>query len=119
MSLPPRIFADFNNADPQGRVRLNCVGTVQDLSRQQVQLQEGIELLLYCDDGNENGQEVQLIADGTVAYSQAEQGWVAVIDWQKIRHESTASPGVMPIDTHGAVLPGNASHSPSARPASR
>ena len=25
----PRVFADFHNADPQGRLRLNCMGTVE------------------------------------------------------------------------------------------
>jgi hypothetical protein len=38
----PKVFADFHNADPKGRLRLNCIGTVEDLSRQQVILQEGV-----------------------------------------------------------------------------
>ncbi|MDS3859664.1 hypothetical protein RIF25_02470 [Thermosynechococcaceae cyanobacterium BACA0444] len=27
----PRVFADFHNADTQGRLRLNCMGTAEDL----------------------------------------------------------------------------------------
>ena len=30
----PRIYADFHNADAQGRLRLNCIGTEEDLASQ-------------------------------------------------------------------------------------
>lgn len=30
--------ADFHNADVQGRLRLNCIGTVEDLARQNIEL---------------------------------------------------------------------------------
>ena len=39
--VKPRIYADFHNADPKGRLRLNCIGTMEDLSRQQVELPRG------------------------------------------------------------------------------
>jgi hypothetical protein len=42
----PRIFADFHNADQQGRLRLNCVGTIEDLSRQNIKLPNGKLLTL-------------------------------------------------------------------------
>jgi hypothetical protein len=96
----PEVYADFQNADPQGRVRLNCIGTVNDLSRQQVQLREGLNLLLYSEDADENGRETRLIAEGTAAYSQDEQCWVAAIDWQRIRHESNASPDASTARSH-------------------
>ena len=41
-----RIYADFHNADPEGRLRLNCVGTIEDLSRYQVELRDGEKLVL-------------------------------------------------------------------------
>ncbi len=120
MSQLPQIYADFQNADPQGRVRLNCVGTVHDLSRQQVQLCEGLSLLLYTDDSDENGGPARLVAEGTITYSQDEQCWVAVIDWQEIRREATGSPSELQKDASGAVLYGNnAPTSPPLRPASR
>ena len=37
----PRVFADFHNADPKGRLRLNCVGTVEDLTCQKISLRDG------------------------------------------------------------------------------
>jgi hypothetical protein len=72
----PRVFADFHNADTQGRLRLNCIGTVEDLARQQISLQDGQSLVLYSED---------LEVDGVVRYSEEENLWVAVIDWDAIR----------------------------------
>ena len=45
----PRVFADFHNADAQGRLRLNCIGTVEDLAQQQIVLRDGACLTLYSD----------------------------------------------------------------------
>ena len=72
----PKVFADFHNADAQGRVRLNCTGTVEDLAQQQVVLYDGLRLILYSE---------ELEADGVVCYSLDEHLWAAVIDWQAIR----------------------------------
>lgn len=46
----PRVFVDFHNADSQGRLRLNCLGTVEDLSTQKLELQSGQQLTLYSED---------------------------------------------------------------------
>lgn len=72
----PRIFADFHNADEQSRLRLSCVGTIEDLSRQNIKLQNGQLLTIYSE---------ELEVDGVVQYSEEESLWVAVIDWQQIR----------------------------------
>ncbi len=72
----PRVFADFHNADAQGRLRLNCVGTVEDLTCQKIVLKEGQSLILYSED---------LEVDGVVRFSEKENLWVAVIDWDAIR----------------------------------
>jgi hypothetical protein len=71
-----RIYADFHNADDRGRLRLNCVGTIEDLARYQVELQDGKKLVLYSE---------ELEADGVVNYSANEGLWVATIDWHQIR----------------------------------
>ena len=34
--VKPKVYADFHNADPQGRLRLNCIGTTEDLARHNV-----------------------------------------------------------------------------------
>lgn len=73
---PPTIYADFNNADANGRVRLNCAGTVSDLSRLGVVLREGMAVVLSDDD---------LAADGRVEFSADERIWVAAVDWTAVR----------------------------------
>jgi|FLYL01.1.fsa_nt_gi hypothetical protein len=77
----PRIYVDFHNADSLGRLRLNSVGTVQDLARQRVTLRDGLQLTLYSED---------LEVDGEVRFSDEESLWVAVIDWHAIREPGPA-----------------------------
>ncbi len=79
----PRIYADFHSADAQRRLRLNCVGTVQDLSEQRIALEEGLYLTLYSED---------LEVDGRVHFSTDENIWVAVIDWNAIRETALIEP---------------------------
>ena len=74
----PRVFADFHNADAQGRLRLNCIGTVEDLARQQIALRERQWLTFYSED---------LEVEGQVEYSPEENVWVALVDWAAIRRQ--------------------------------
>ena len=48
--IVPRIFADFNNADRLGRLRLNCHGTKEDLEKLKLKLEENQRLGLYMDE---------------------------------------------------------------------
>jgi hypothetical protein len=75
MSLS-RIFVDFHNADEQGRLRLNSIGTLEDLASQHAELENGQGITLY-------GEELE--ADGIVQFSENEKVWVAAIDWNQIR----------------------------------
>jgi hypothetical protein len=72
----PRVFADFHNADAEGRLRLNCIGTIEDLARHHIELRDGQLLTLYSED---------LEVDGTVQYSEIEKLWVATISWEQVR----------------------------------
>lgn len=94
----PRVFADFQNADRSGRVRLNCSGTMEDLGRQQIELRDGLLLELYSDDAGADGQPDDLYVTARVEYSPEERGWVAVIDWDAIRHESGRANVPLPFD---------------------
>jgi hypothetical protein len=78
----PRIFADFQNADSQGRLRLNCIGTIEDLSRHGTKLIDGCKLSIYSEN---------LEADAVVEYSDEEKIWVATIDWDRIREVAEVS----------------------------
>jgi len=79
-----RVFADFHNADTQGRLRLNCVGTVEELARQGIALRDGLRLTFYSED---------LEADGQVRCSTDENVWVAIIDWKTIRRQKEFASG--------------------------
>jgi hypothetical protein len=84
----PKIYADFQNADAKGRVRLNCDGTLQDLARQKIQLREGLALALYSDDTDADGKPDELLVVGVVEFSVEEQMWVASVNWPAIHHAS-------------------------------
>jgi hypothetical protein len=86
--VEPKVYADFHNADAQGRLRLNCVGTVEDLARQGITLREGMSLLFYSDDLDAKGQLDELLVEGVVSFSEEEHCWVATIDWAAIHHAS-------------------------------
>ena len=72
----PSVFADFHNADAKGRVRLNCAGTMADIKRQKIVLQDGQSLIIYSE---------ELEVEGIVCYSEEEKLWTAVIDWDAIQ----------------------------------
>jgi hypothetical protein len=83
-----KVYADFHNADANSRLRLNCVGTIEDLARQGITLREGMPLTLYSDDLDSKGKVDELLVEGVVAYSEEEHCWVATIDWSAIHHAS-------------------------------
>ncbi|MEH2329162.1 hypothetical protein [Nostoc sp.] len=74
--ITPRVFADFHNADAEGRLRLNSIGTIEDLANQSIELRDGQLLTIYSED---------LEVDGVVQFSEEEKLWVAAIDWDRIR----------------------------------
>ncbi|MEX2188332.1 MAG: hypothetical protein WD875_16110 [Pirellulales bacterium] len=84
----PHVYADFQNADALGRIRLNCVGTARDLAEQGVELREGLPISLYSDDADDQSQQDDLTVAGTATYSDEERCWVAVVDWETVRHAS-------------------------------
>ena len=82
-----RVFADFHNADPKGRVRLNCAGTVADLERQKIELRNGQSIIIYSE---------ELEVEGVVHYSEAEKLWTAIIDWDAIQEVDSLVPQITP-----------------------
>jgi len=87
-----QIYADFQNLDDESRVRLNCRGTLNDMSRLGRQFADGLEVTLYTDDADEAGKPDDLLVDGVVRHSDAEGIWVADVDWGSIRHASDKRP---------------------------
>jgi len=84
----PRVYADFQNLDDSNRLRLTCVGTIDDLARQGIELREGLVLTFSMDDADDQGELDELLGDGVVHYDEKERTWVASIDWSTIRHAS-------------------------------
>lgn len=89
----PRVHADFQNLDDDSRLRLTCAGTFDDLERQGIQLWEGLLLVLYTDDADDDGRPDELYAVGVVQYDEQQKVWVAEIDWNAIRHASSDQRG--------------------------
>ncbi|HEY9242578.1 MAG TPA: hypothetical protein VIP48_11380 [Streptosporangiaceae bacterium] len=69
-----RIYADFQNTDRRGRIRLNTVGSQLDLEGEQVELAEGMELVVYSEDLEAHG----------VARVLDEGGWGVEINWSEV-----------------------------------
>jgi hypothetical protein len=83
-----KVYADFHNLDDFNRLRLTCAGTVADLTRQGIQLREGLVLTFYMDDADDQGRPDELLAEGIVHYDEQERGWVAQVDWSAVCHAS-------------------------------
>ena len=81
-----RVYADFNNLDDDNRLRLTCMGTIQDLDRLGVQLREGLCLTFCMDDADEQGNRDDLLVDGIV--EKGEDCFVGKVDWDTVKHES-------------------------------
>ena len=71
------IFADFQNADSRGRVRLNTYGAISDTKVHGIVLEENKTVLLDDDDG------LQVL--GVLQFSTEENIWVAKINWDDLR----------------------------------
>ena len=109
----PKVYADFQNLDDHNRLRLTCAGTLQDLTREGVQLREGLALTFYTDDADDQGQPDELRVDGVVHYDQATQGWVAAVDWNALRHASDEEARNGPPAAEGSSSPSPAERRPT------
>ena len=87
-----RVYADFHNLDDANRLRLTCAGTAEDLERQGIEMREGLALTFYMDDADDEGRPDDLLVDGVAHYDHAARCWVAIADWNTVRHVSDAVP---------------------------
>jgi hypothetical protein len=86
------IYADLMKVDHQGRLRLICRGTLQDLEKYSLKLSHGMKLVFYNDDVNDDGQKDDLIVEGVVEFDPETKEFVGRIDWDKIKNESNLTP---------------------------
>jgi hypothetical protein len=85
--ISPPIWADFNSLDRQGRVRLGKPGTQKDLARYGVTLVEGLPVLAFDYDGNDQDETDDLLAIGIAVFDGAADEWV-LADWEPCTHYS-------------------------------
>lgn len=89
----PRLFADFNDLLELGnRVRLDTVGAREDLTKQALTLEEGMALVVYDHDLNDEGERDDLVADAVAHWDSGLNAWVAIIDRSTVRNESADTP---------------------------
>jgi hypothetical protein len=82
-----KLRADFNSNSKNG-LHLICKGTIDDLARQKIELKDGMKLLIWDEDVDDNNIPDKLIAEAIAKYNHIEQCWEAVFEWGKVRHES-------------------------------
>lgn len=89
--MRPRIFADFNKVygPPEKRCAiLTCIGTVNDLKQQGLQLSEGMEVTLYQPDGvDANGDPDELEVDAVIELNDRGE-WVGVFVFDELDYRS-------------------------------
>ena len=77
MKVLYKIFADLQNADTLGRVRLNTNGSLNDIKVQNISLKPG--MMVQLDDNEE------FSISGFVEFSNEENIWVAKINWDDLK----------------------------------
>ncbi len=88
MSKKPKIYADFQKLDDEGRLILICAGTKKDIEDQGVSLSPGTSVIFYSDDCADDGAEDELMVDGSVEYDEDNKRWVGLFDSNGFRHAS-------------------------------
>ena len=76
-TMLPVIFADWNNQDPQGRVRFTN-GTFADIEKLNLILTFGLKVFL------DNGEGLAI--EGVVEFSKEENVWAARFDNEKLNN---------------------------------
>jgi hypothetical protein len=82
------IFVDFQKTDEIGRLRLNTIGARSDIERLGLTLFEGLQVKVYNDDTDDDGNEDNLIANGIIRRNATTGEWVVEVDRAAVQHES-------------------------------
>lgn len=90
----PMLYVDFNEMLESNLVLLSTEDTKPDSSGEAVSLHEGLEVIVYTNDTDDNGNVDNLVASGVVERNNSTTGWAAHVKWccridsRGIRHES-------------------------------
>jgi hypothetical protein len=86
--MKPRIYADFQKLDDEGRAMLTCVGSLRDIHDQNLVLRHGESVVLYSDDLDDNNHLDELQVDAVLEWIELDNHWVGRFDPATFRHES-------------------------------
>jgi hypothetical protein len=78
----------YLNTGPDGRTYLEQMGTLSDIKRTGLKLEEGLIVHFYRSDTNGRNNEDYLSFEGTVHFDSEKAQWYAIIDQKSYRHES-------------------------------
>ena len=82
------VYADFMKMDCEGRLRLVCIGTKNDLATYTLELCDGMRLALWNDDQDDEGNRDDLLVEGKIGWNADAQEWFAVVDFSSIKNRS-------------------------------
>jgi len=82
------LWVDFNNMSDYGVVRLNCSGTISEIAKKKIELKDGLKLIVWTEDQDDDGNPDNLEVEAEVKYHEVEHVWVAKFDEDKWRHQS-------------------------------
>lgn len=88
MNETPRVWVDFMKTDNDRRLLLTTRGTLEDLERHGIQLQEGLVLTVYSEDADNSGDADNLLGRGVVHFDHNANRWVLELDWTSLKHQS-------------------------------
>ena len=90
----PMLYVDFNEMLESNLVLLSAGDTKTDSRGEVVSLREGLEVVVYMDDMDDNGNIDNLVASGVVERNTSTTGWAGHVKWccridsSGIRYES-------------------------------
>src|SRR5207244_13218797 len=84
----PAVWGDFMHTDWERRIRLDVPGTERDLKALGIDLREGARIVIYQEDANAKGTTDDLITVATMHFDEEENRWVAIVDWDEVKHVS-------------------------------
>jgi hypothetical protein len=77
-----RIYADFNNCEEDGKVRLNSRGSLDDLSQVKNKIRSSMLVWIY---------DEELEVETELQYSQKWKIWLGEPNWSTIRYEESGA----------------------------
>jgi hypothetical protein len=86
--ISPPIWTSFQDRIVNGRLALDYGTTKQQLQSNGIELREGLRLVIYDQDGNDQNQWDDLLAVATIAYDDEPDRWSAFIEPGTMTHFS-------------------------------